>query len=240
MSRRASCCARRRVSASRAADAWPLQHPLTVAVRCIPLSCGRELCGQYVRTRPRRSAARRSLAERYGVTGGTTARDWVSDDLTERELTPYFAPAPEELETAGVNAVFLGHFVPWDPQRSLETAVAHGFEAAEAPRTGFYDYADIDDDFISVHHWFKWPKFGFTRTFDNLSLEIRNGRIGREEAIEVLRRRGDETRTPISTAGVRSSVSATTASTRSSSAPPAVWTRRDGAWDRALVPGCWR
>ena len=39
----------------------------------------------------------------------------------------------------------------------------------------------------------KWFKFGFTRTWDNLSLEIRNGRLTRDEAIEVLRERQDET-----------------------------------------------
>ena len=62
-------------------------------------------------------------------------------------------------------------------------AAAHGFQAARAPAHRPYDYADIDDDFISIHHWLKWPKFGFTRVWDNLSLEIRNGRLTRDEAI---------------------------------------------------------
>ena len=63
-------------------------------------------------------------------------------------------------------------------------AAEHGFVAnTSGPRTGLYDYADIDDDFISIHHWLKWYKFGFTRLFDNLSLEIRNGRITREAAV---------------------------------------------------------
>jgi len=58
---------------------------------------------------------------------------------------------------------------------------------------GYYDFADIDDDFISIHHWMKWYKFGFTRLFDNLSLEIRNGRMTREEALEIIRSVGDQT-----------------------------------------------
>ncbi len=73
-------------------------------------------------------------------------------------------------------------------------AAAHGFAAdSSGPRTGLYDYADIDDAFISIHHWMKWYKFGFTRLFDNLSLEIRNGRMSREDAIAVVRARGDDT-----------------------------------------------
>lgn len=131
--------------------------------------------------------------ERFGVTHGTTARDWVSEMLSERELTAYFGPSKEELERAGVLAVFLGHYFPWDPERSLEVAMRHGFEVAATPKTGIYAFADIDDDFISVHHFFKWFKFGMTRSFDNLSLEIRNGRMTRKQAIEELRRLGDET-----------------------------------------------
>jgi N-acetyl sugar amidotransferase len=131
---------------------------------------------------------------KHGVTGGTTARDWVSDSLTEKALTPYFAPTPEELEAAGIRAVFLGHYFPWDPETTLRVAREHGFEHDPGgPRTGYYNYADIDDDFISVHHYLKWFKFGFTRLFDNLSLEIRNGRMTRDEAVRIVAETGDTT-----------------------------------------------
>jgi N-acetyl sugar amidotransferase len=131
---------------------------------------------------------------KYGAVHGTTAHDWVSDELTERELTPYFGPGDHELRSSGVRAVFLGQFFDWDPVRTYQRATAHGFQVSEeGPKTGFYEFADIDDDFISIHHYLKWHKFGFTRTYDNLSLEIRNGRMTRDEAIEVLRARGDET-----------------------------------------------
>lgn len=132
--------------------------------------------------------------KRYGVTHGTTARDWVSESLTEKELTPYFGPTDDELEQAGVLAVFLGYYFPWDPVTSFAVAQAHGFQArAEGPKTGYYEYADIDDDFVSIHHWLKWYKFGFTRLFDNLSLEIRNGRLTRAQAVDIVRERGDQT-----------------------------------------------
>lgn len=130
----------------------------------------------------------------YGVTHGTTAADWVGPEFTAKELSGYFGPDPDVLEMRGVHAVFLGSYFPWDPQSSLEVARAHGFlPDPGGPRTGYYDYADIDDDFISIHHWLKWYKFGFTRLFDNLSLEIRNGRMTREEAIRLIRQEGDQT-----------------------------------------------
>lgn len=130
----------------------------------------------------------------YGVTHGTTAADWLDVDLCAADLTAYFGPSSKELEDAKVRAVFLGYYFEWDPETTRAEAEAAGFRAsAEGARTGYYDYADIDDEFISLHHWMKWYKFGFTRTFDNLSLEIRNRRMAREQAVELIRSRGDET-----------------------------------------------
>ena len=131
---------------------------------------------------------------RHGVTHGTTAQDWISSTLSRSELTPYFGPTGQELEASGSTAVFLGYYFEWDPERTRAIAAAHGFAAnPDGARTGLYDYADIDDDFISIHHWLKWYKFGFTRLYDNLSLEIRNGRLSRDNALAIVRRRGDET-----------------------------------------------
>jgi N-acetyl sugar amidotransferase len=172
--------------------------PLTIAVRFeIPLVVwGENSAFEYGGTKESRTGFRLDSRwlTRYGVTHGTTAEHWVGGDFTRGELTPYFGPGDEELESAGVNAVFLGYYFPWDVETSLHVARKNGFRGRDAgPRTGIYDYADIDDDFISIHHWLKWYKFGFTRTWDNLSLEIRNGRRSRDEAIELLRQRGDET-----------------------------------------------
>ena len=125
--------------------------------------------------------------ERYGATHGTTATDWLSDGLTDKDLAAYFGPTSLEMEEAGTNGVFLGHYFRWDPVATAEIAEANGFSRNLAgPRTGIYDHADIDDTFVSVHHWMKWYKFGFTRSFDNLSLEIRNGRLSRDQAIQIL------------------------------------------------------
>ncbi len=45
---------------------------------------------------------------------------------------------------------------------------------------------------IPLYHYIKWYKFGFTRLFDNLSLEIRNGRLSREEALGILQKYGEQ------------------------------------------------
>ena len=80
-----------------------------------------------------------------------------------------------------------------DPDRKkLAEQYLNGFKELDGDAlVGIYNYADIDDTFlIPIHHWLKWFKFGFTRSWDNLSIEIRNGRIKRDEALEVLRKNG--------------------------------------------------
>ena len=139
-------------------------------------------------------ALTREWLRTYGVTHGTTARDWVAGDLTAKDLAAYFLPSEDAVERAGVRAIFLGYYLPWDPEETHRVAAAHGFRAdSGGPRTGYYAFADIDDDFISIHHWMKWYKFGFTRLFDNLSLEIRNGRMSRQRALEIIAATGDQT-----------------------------------------------
>jgi N-acetyl sugar amidotransferase len=172
--------------------------PLQVAVRYeVPLVVfGENTAAEYVGADPDQVSFTldREWVRRFGVVHGTTPDDWVDGDLDERDMTPYRAPSDEELAAKGIEAVFLGMFYEWDPVATAEAATAAGFRSdTSGPRTGLYDFADIDDDFISLHHWLKWPKFGFTRTYDNLSLEIRNGRMTRDEAMAILRERGDET-----------------------------------------------
>jgi N-acetyl sugar amidotransferase len=219
--------------------------PLTIAVRLgIPLVVwGENSAFEYGGNDDERYGFRldREWLRRFGVTHGTTADDWVSETLSRKALTPYFGPAEDDLSRSGVNAVFLGYYFPWDPDTSLQTAKANGFRArAEGAKTGYYDYADIDDDFISIHHFLKWYKFGFTRSFDNLSLEIRNGRLTRAQAIDWLRKRGDET--------PHDDIKAICAFMQIPVAAffdvierfrnPAVWRRDQGVWkiDQFLIP----
>ena len=130
----------------------------------------------------------------YGVTHGTTAANWIDQELSKQDLAAYFGPSDKDLKQAGVRAIFLGYYLAWDPEMTRAVATDYGFEVTgEQPRTGYFNYADIDDNFISLHHWMKWYKFGFTRTFDNLSLEIRNHRMSRNRAWKIIQNLGDET-----------------------------------------------
>ena len=131
--------------------------------------------------------------KQFGVTHGTTAADWISEELSKKKLTAYYGPSDDDLKGNNIKAIFLGYYFEWDVEKSLDAALKNGFKVRDdGPKTGYYNYADIDDDFISIHHWLKRYKFGFTRLWDNLSLEIRNKRMTRKDAVEILSERGGE------------------------------------------------
>ena len=53
----------------------------------------------------------------------------------------------------------------------------------------FEDYWDcIDDKFDGMHYFMKYIKFGFGRTTDDTSHEIREGHISRDEAIALIKK----------------------------------------------------
>ncbi|MFN3201139.1 MAG: N-acetyl sugar amidotransferase [Bradymonadia bacterium] len=131
---------------------------------------------------------------RHGCLMGTTVEDWIDEEatgddrLTARELTAWRVPTFEGAQADFVpESIFLGAFMPWDSFENVKAAQAHGFEYAESDRRmGTWSFADIDCEFMSLHHYLKWFKFGFTRAFDNLSVQIRQGQLTRDEAIERL------------------------------------------------------
>lgn len=121
----------------------------------------------------------------YGVTNNTAIFDWVGADLTEDDLASYIFDFKKKSK---VLEIFLGNFIKWDPLKIYAFSKKKGFKSNNKARTGIYKFADIDDNFISIHHWMKWYKFGFNRDFDNLSIEIRNKRISRDKAIELIKK----------------------------------------------------
>ncbi len=173
-------------------------YPVRVALtRGIPLVVyGENSAWEYGTEDDRLMGSRvdRAWLASFGVTAGTTAEDWVDDELSATDLAPLTLPSDTELESTSTRAIFLGHYFRWDPKNSLRVAKAAGFQSrAEGPRVGHYDFVNIDDDMIGVHHHLKWHKFGVTRSWDTLSMEIRNGRLSRADAVRALRDLGDET-----------------------------------------------
>ena len=123
----------------------------------------------------------------YGVTNSTIIEDWFDSSITQKNTILYSDKFDSKFKPI---SIFLGDFFRWDPYTTYKVSKRNGFQEAKNSKTGLYDFADIDDNFISIHHFIKWYKFGFSRLFDNLSLDIRSGKITRKNALKIIKRKG--------------------------------------------------
>ena len=106
-----------------------------------------------------------------------------------KDLKPYIYPSDEEIKEIGVTAIFLGSYIKWDIFKQLELVKKLGFLEDKEIREGTYDsWENLDVKFTSFHDYFKFLKFGFGRATDHASIEIRNGRITREQGLELVKK----------------------------------------------------
>ncbi|MAW01532.1 MAG: N-acetyl sugar amidotransferase [Candidatus Pelagibacter sp.] len=127
----------------------------------------------------------------FGVNEGKNISYWFDDNLNKRNLDSYSIPSSELIKKFKINEIFLGYFFDWSPKKIFNISKKFGFKSAKEPKTGLYKFADIDDEFlITIHHLMKWYKFGFTREWDNLSIEIRKNNISRKNVIKILKNLG--------------------------------------------------
>ncbi len=125
----------------------------------------------------------------HGCLQSTDAESWVgTEGLTEGDLAAYRFPKDPDFD---VRSVFLGAFFKWNSFENTKIAAARGFGYSDTDiKTGSWSFADIDCHFISLHHFIKWYKFGITRDFDTLSVQIRYGITTREAALAQIKERG--------------------------------------------------
>ncbi len=131
----------------------------------------------------------RRWLEEYGGLLGNRIQDMLGvRGLTQRDLTPYFYPSDQELEQAGVRGLFLGYYFFWDARSQLEIIKEHGFSVKEdGPVEGTYtNYENLDEKMHGLHDYLKFVKYGFGRATDHACIDIRNKRLLRSDAIDLV------------------------------------------------------
>ncbi|WP_293751044.1 N-acetyl sugar amidotransferase [uncultured Paraglaciecola sp.] len=133
----------------------------------------------------------------------TLTRGWLEEfggllglrvsDLSEvygiesKFLLPYQYPSDAELQQVGVTGLFLGHYYPWDGLANTLIAQAHGFTSLDKAVEGsMVNYENLDNYQTGIHDYFKFLKFGFSRTTDIACLHLRRGRITRKDALDIV------------------------------------------------------
>lgn len=107
--------------------------------------------------------------------------------ITERDMQEYMLPSEERL--ANVKAYFLGQFYEWDSHRNLAVARAHGFYRSWPTQANYWGGENLDNAQTGIHDFFGYLKYGYGRLAAQVSVDIRNGLVTREKALDEVRER---------------------------------------------------
>jgi N-acetyl sugar amidotransferase len=131
----------------------------------------------------------RNWLEEFGGLLGLRVSDISNiSPISPDDLVLYTYPSEEAIGRLGLKGLFLGQFFPWDGLNNAQIAKAHGFETLSHVVEGsMVDYENLDNHQTGIHDYFKFLKFGFSRTSDIASLYIRRGRMTRDEGLEISR-----------------------------------------------------
>ena len=130
----------------------------------------------------------RSVIEQYIGMNGYRITDIMQYDksIKAQDVIPYVYPKKEELKT-DIKAIQLGHFFPWDFKKNIEIIKEYGWQTSETnTEHSFTNFEDLDCGFMPMHQYFKFIKYGFGRATDHASYEIRQGRMNRKEAKDLI------------------------------------------------------
>ena len=106
------------------------------------------------------------------------------------DFAPYVPPSLEYLNSKSIEVHYLGYYVKWDPQECYYYAVENtGFQANSERTEGTYSkYSSIDDQIDMFHYYTTLIKFGIGRATYDAAQEIRNGKITRDEGVNLVKK----------------------------------------------------
>ena len=122
---------------------------------------------------------------------GITADDMyvrLQGNVDRRELQPYSYPPLRDLRQLNYRSVCLGSFISWDVKKQSEIISRElgwrGDEVENVPSQ--YSYEKIECYMQGVRDYIKFIKRGYARTTHLSSIDIRNERIGRDDAMKMI------------------------------------------------------
>lgn len=108
--------------------------------------------------------------------------------LDERDFKPYSYPPLKDLRKLNYRSVCLGTYIPWDVKKQSRIIADElgwkGDLVENVPEQ--YNYEKIECHMQGVRDYIKYIKRGYTRPTHLASIDIRHGRMDREEGLNMI------------------------------------------------------
>lgn len=121
---------------------------------------------------------------------GMTADDmyeFLGGRVERRDLQPFTYPSRRELARIGCRSICLGNYIKWDTRAQVDVIKEElgwrGQDVEGIPPA--WDYEKIECMMQGVRDYLKYIKRGFGRTAHLVNIDIRNGRMSREDGMRL-------------------------------------------------------
>ena len=132
----------------------------------------------------------RRWTQEFGGFLGLRTSDFVgAEGITARNMADYELPAISLIETVGVEAHFLGKYLPWDSKHNAEVATGHGMIAKLPCESNWWKAENLDNAQTGLHDWAGYLKYGYGRCAAQVSIDIRSGALTRDEGLRIIAER---------------------------------------------------
>ena len=129
---------------------------------------------------------------RETVTLGIDAKEMLElindDSITLRDLEPFMYPPLEKLKAINYKSVYLGNYLPWDVKahaKIIKEGLDWQGDEVEGVPPG-YDYEKVECMLTGIRDYIKYIRRGYARAAHLTSIDIRNGRMIREDAVKLV------------------------------------------------------
>lgn len=138
---------------------------------------------------PSNKILNRNWLEEFGGLLGFRTSDLKNFGFDKKDLIQYTYPTDEQLQKTQTTGLFLGYFVPWDGETNALFAKLSGFLTyGKLVQGSVVDYENLDNYQTGIHDYFKYLKYGFSRTTDIISLFVRRNKINRTSGLEIVKK----------------------------------------------------
>lgn len=170
-------------------------YPMRVAINYnVPVVIWGEPSAEYTSYYDYEDGVEEVDEERFNrfVNLGITAEDMLGmlgDGVTERDLIPYTYPRLKDLKRIKYRSFCLGSYIPWDVKAQVDRIkdeLGWQEEEVEGVCPG-YGYEKIECGMQGIRDYLKFIKRGYSRVSHLTSIDIRNGRLDRETALQLVK-----------------------------------------------------
>lgn len=150
---------------------------------------GEEGESEYGGTNKLRYTASYDMSDTINIYNEGNNPEELSKDFIKGRLNWWAYPTKKELEDNPINVLHWSYFENWDPYRHYLYVKGNcNFIERDSRSIGTYNtFAQMDTVLYDLHTYMMYLKFGFGRCLQDACIDIRKGRISREEGLKLVK-----------------------------------------------------